>query len=406
MTREDGITYTRQSDFRLFLIFLLVPAIWLVEVYLARGYYYSLISTERGATIASIFVFTFFGSLPFLKKIEPKSINRGPREQNSKFLGRFGILLALAGASIVLYLVPSGRISYASVIRSDDGIGVYAIWGPLMVAGTMLILATTSRTSMKQLAFFAALIIVASLPGGRTIPAVILVFVLLHFLIYAPAIKPLSAKLIARVVIALLVGVWALAALGSLRDAGLESDNWSERSLAQYGYTSSLPGGAAIKANLGIIGESAMVSRVMTPTTIPFQGPTLIFSDLLSFVPGINETFDSHSQAIYGEFGAPTETSRPGGLHSTFYVVGGNVAVAALAFMFSFICRHSVQYARNGSLGWFGFSILFVTAFLIGAYGVGIPTGMLFLGLLIYWTVLIFSGFSRILNKGATKLKE
>lgn len=182
-----------------------------------------------------------------------------------------------------------------------------------------------------------------------------------------------------------------MAYVSTVRSDGLDSGTWDPSSLARYGYVSSIPGGSALLANLGVIGESAIITRTVMPSLMPYVSPLVLVTDLFSFVPGINQTFDLRSIDVWTVFGAPIQTSRPGGMYTTFYMVGGNIAVFILSTIFSATLRGAMVRVQNGSVIVFPFFTLFLSCFILGVYGVGWPTGMLFLSIIVFVLVFFFA---------------
>lgn len=378
-----------RSRLRLLLVANTVFAIWLFEVIVAHGLYFDRIADSRATTVVGIVALAITADA-FLIFYPVRAL---PESSSGfyKYSRRIGYLLLGLGSALVLYLVPSGRLDYENVIRSADGIGVLAIWGPLLVAGVMVLLYSMPHIRLWDTVLIAGVTVLSLLPGGRTVPTVIVLMFALNLLVYRRKLPKISGKAVASLAVLAIAGAWGLGLVSATRSSGLDTDVWSEQNLAKHGYTSFVPGGAILLANVGVIGEAALVARTTVPEELAFDSPLLAATDLLSFIPGQNHTVDAFSIETYRAFGEPVGTSRPGGLHTSLYYMGGNLAIVGLGALYFWFITHGFEKARARRPLHYASSLLFLSTFVLGAYGVGLPTGMLFLSFVIFGLAVLFA---------------
>lgn len=384
-----------QAARRLLWVAVIVGVLWIVEALVTSGPIAAKMPDVMPSIISAVlFVICFAAGALAIATRGTKSLT-SLSLPDGRWITRL-MLTAAIGVSAVAAVTDSS--SYNPVLgdesRNSSLLGF--IWAPISLASVAAVLVISTRLSKIDWLLVLGVAAMATLVGGRTVPTVIVLMIALRAL-YLPEHRG-TLRRVSPHTLLLLAGVSVLAAvlLSAIAATRSESTGFTEANLDYYGYDFGPPALRNLLATLGIIGESARVTHLAVPTTVPYAGFGLLIDDVLSFLPWASDTVTARTIDIYGAIGSVVFTSRPGGTASTMFILLGDIGVMIGAFAYGLVLMWTLRRAAiPGHRYSAAFFLLLMATFVIGVYGTGTPTSLTLISVLLAWLIVRLSSKSR-----------
>ncbi|WP_152930160.1 hypothetical protein [Gordonia jacobaea] len=279
--------------------------------------------------------------------------------------------------------------------RNESLIG--AVWSPVSLGSVAVLLAVQRQKLCKRDLFLVgAILVTTAILGGRTVPGLIILMLLVRRMFFVLAddgisLKPFSRREVAILVALVVLLVGALGLLAQFRQPELNTAPSSNSEFIYYGGVRP----AALQylvATAGIIGESARVAHFAVPVYHAESGFGLLFTDVFSFLPWFSSTVTAETVDVYRSAGSTVMVSRPGGTPSTLYFIGGESGVVVGGFVYALIFSWLlVRYYTSGRLFYSLMLLMILPVFILGIYGTGTPTSLTVLTLLVVAALVLSS---------------
>lgn len=358
-----------------------LAAIWAVEIAVTRGPLQSLYGP-----ISDSFAGVGFFVLGALLAVRMAAVVSRRRNRGGGDRGVIGPVPGARGLSYIAaatagYAAYTGQSNYELILAGQNQSLVGQLWGPVSLGAAAVILASPMRLVRRDAIALSVLLVAASLAGGRTVPGLILIMLLLRYM-FLDASRSTRARKRSRAKSVLILGIAAsvlvitFSVLGGIRTNALGGGGFTDADLASKGYESGPVWLRYLASTLGVIGEAARVNRVALPDLLPYQGFGLLISDMFSFLPSFVETVDLATIKPYHSVGSIVFTSHPGGTPTTLYLLGGHLGVLVGAIVYTLIIATLAQRSSlDGGVVARVLLLIFGATYLLGAYGTGTPTG-------------------------------
>lgn len=387
----------RVSAQRLVTVGVILGTVWLVEVTLTSGPFAQMLPNPMPAILSiMLFVIAFSAGVGLIVSYKPLVPRSLPRTYGAG-IARIAIIIAILLAFLA---VATGATGYDPVFgeqRQETSL-LGSAWAPASLGSVAARLAMPNRFTLFDWALVASITAVSLVPGGRTIPALIIIMVALRTVLLPDASGTMWTAKSRNLILLIIAGVASIlffVAFAAERALASGATAFSAENLEYYGYNFGPPLIQYVHATIGVIGEAARLVQVTSPAHLPYPGFGLFFQDLFSFLPGHQPTVTDETRSVYLAAGSLVVVSRPGGTVATLFMLNGNagVIIGGLAYgaILTFLLKRGIEAKRYAESSWF---LLLAATFVVGAYGTGTPTTFTLLSAIVAWIVCSASGLS------------
>jgi hypothetical protein len=381
MSPANAPTTLRGDDVRavagnFHLILLGLGAVWALEILVAKG---PLLTVYGSISAPLTAVILFVAAAAAAVSVGRRWVQPDAPSRTQSFSYGPGLLCVLASV-VAFYAATTQQSSYELVLAHENESLVGQLWAPLSLAAAALLIVSMEKASVANLLLLLVLVISSAAAGGRTVPGLMLtMFFLSRMLLHSEEYRLAGPNSRLKRYVAWTVVAFSLVVLmswvGAVRSNAIGGDGFTPDDMARNGYGAGPLWLQYLVATLGVIGESARITHVAVPDLLPYQGATLLISDILSFLPQFEATVTQATMEPYAAVGSIIFTSRPGGTPTTLYLLGGYFGVLVGAFMYTLALVVLVSKARTSRRILVSVAALLLTStYVLGMYGTGTPT--------------------------------